>query len=531
MADIELKNVYKKYPNGTVALNGVSFTVKDNEPVVLAGPPGSGKSTVLRIIAGLEEQDCGEIFFSGGLMQGGAKDRDVAMMFENFGLFLNKTVFDNLAYGLRLRKLPALDIENRVKAAAGELQLTDYLYKKAKILGGIMRKKVELGRALVRNPKIFLLDEPLKGLSGKDRTEMRGEILRIVKKLAVPFIYATIDSADAMTFGAKAVVLRDGEVMSIGAPQRLYDAPENLFTAAFFGEPGLNLFKAGLLKEDGKMYVKIGGASVSIPHARARRLFDEAYIGKTVILGVRPEDVHDEEVFIAASPGTLLKATVEFVERFGSDTVLYVNIDGKENPAAVRVDARNNAREGDEITVALDANRIHFFDPESGDSITGVPKKNRIFASLSKDGDGKTALKFGDNVLSPPDGFLPDITDTSVSGVQEEITETDVVLEFEPSSLTEKTAFDASTLERLEKGLPPQEGDFFELNAKVEFTEKYPGFLAAYTVVSGKRGLIVTLLPQDSALCGGMNVTLVGDYERLNITDFKTGERIDRKNR
>ena len=377
MASLLLKGIYKVYPSGVTAVTDFNLDIKDKEFIVFVGPSGCGKSTTLRMIAGLEEISKGELYIDGKLVNDVVpKDRDIAMVFQNYALYPHMTVYDNMAFGLKLRKVPKQIIDERVKEAAAILGITDYLTRKPKALSGGQRQRVALGRAIVREPKVFLLDEPLSNLDAKLRAQMRTEISKLHARLATTFIYVTHDQIEAMTMGTRIVVMKDGFMQQVDTPQNLYDYPINQFVAGFIGTPQMNFFPATLTQSKGKTYVEFVNNKILLPksvEARIRNIEDYANTGKPITLGVRPEDIHEEESFIAASPDTVIKAFVEVVEKLGAETQIYCKLDFKEGEEVssiigdssnmiAKVDSRSLVARGEVMELALDARHIHIFD-------------------------------------------------------------------------------------------------------------------------------------------------------------------------
>ena len=373
MAGLTLKGIYKKYPGGVVAVSDVNLEIRDKEFIVLVGPSGCGKSTTLRMIAGLEEISEGELYIGDRLVNDIApKDRDIAMVFQNYALYPHMTVFDNMAFGLKLRKVPKDEIERKVNEAAKILDLTHLLDRKPKAMSGGQRQRVALGRAIVRSPKVFLLDEPLSNLDAKLRAQMRTEIAKIHKKLGTTFIYVTHDQTEAMTMGDRIVCMKDGFVQQVDTPQHLYENPVNKFVAGFLGSPQMNFIDAVLKEEYGQFIVEFGSEDtktsrgvkyqIIVPESKVN---DELgnYVGKEVILGVRPESIHDEEMYLSNATTGIIDAYVEITEMMGAETYLYLLCEG--NSLTARVSPRSTARPGDDIKVAIDPNRIHIFDKET----------------------------------------------------------------------------------------------------------------------------------------------------------------------
>lgn len=368
MADLQLKHIYKTYAGGVTAVSDFCLDIEDKEFIVLVGPSGCGKSTTLRMIAGLEEITDGEMYIGGKLVNDVApKDRDIAMVFQNYALYPHMTVFDNMAFALKLRKTPKAEINARVHEAAKILDIEHLLDRKPKALSGGQRQRVALGRAIVRNPKVFLMDEPLSNLDAKLRVAMRTEINKLHKKLETTFIYVTHDQTEAMTMGTRIIVMKDGFVQQVDTPTNLYNNPCNMFTAGFIGSPQMNFIDAVLNKKQDGVYLEFNGESIKLPEGKASNPALEPYFGKTVVLGIRPEDLHDEESFIASSAGAVVSAYVDVTEMMGAEYYLYLKI--ADNPFTARVNQRTTAKMGDTIKIAFDTNRIHLFDKETEKTI------------------------------------------------------------------------------------------------------------------------------------------------------------------
>ncbi len=377
MASLSLRSIYKKYPGGVVAVSDVNLEIKDKEFIILVGPSGCGKSTTLRMIAGLEEISEGELYIGDRLVNDVApKDRDIAMVFQNYALYPHMTVFENMAFGLKLRKVPKDEISRKVEEAARILDISHLLDRKPKALSGGQRQRVALGRAIVREPQVFLLDEPLSNLDAKLRAQMRTEISKLHQKLGTTFIYVTHDQTEAMTMGDRIVVMKDGFIQQVDSPQNLYTNPVNLFVAGFMGSPQMNFVDSVLRKSEGKYYVEFGSEDtktsrgkkyqVEVPEAKITEEGDaalDALVDKEIIMGIRPEDIHDEEMFLSAAKTGVVEADVEITEMMGAETYLYLTCEGISLTA--RVDPRSTARPQDTIKVALDANKIHIFDKET----------------------------------------------------------------------------------------------------------------------------------------------------------------------
>ena len=369
MASLSLTNVCKVYPSGFEAVKDFSLEVEDQEFIIFVGPSGCGKSTTLRMIAGLEE-------ISGGTLKIGdkvvndvePKDRDIAMVFQNYALYPHMTVYDNMAFGLKLRKVPKDQIDKAVREAARILDLEKLLDRKPKALSGGQRQRVAMGRAIVRNPKVFLMDEPLSNLDAKLRVQMRSEIASLHNRLKATIIYVTHDQTEAMTLGTRIVVLKDGVIMQVDSPQKLYNEPNNLFVAGFIGSPQMNFIDAVCKVEGERVTLNFEKTSVVLPPAKAKKLIDGGYNGKTVVMGIRPEDIGDSQIEIEAHKDAVFETDVTGYELLGSEVLLYFNVAGTAMTA--KVDSRTTARMGDHITLAIDPEKIHCFDKETELTIT-----------------------------------------------------------------------------------------------------------------------------------------------------------------
>lgn len=370
MASLKLKNIMKKYPGGVVAVNDFNLDIEDKEFLILVGPSGCGKSTTLRMIAGLEEITEGELYIDDKLVNDVApKDRDIAMVFQNYALYPHMSVFENMAFGLKLRKTPKNEIKKRVQEAAKILGIEHLLDRSIKALSGGQRQRVALGRAIVREPKVFLMDEPLSNLDAKLRVQMRTEISKLHQRLQTTFIYVTHDQTEALTMGTRIVVMKDGYIQQVDSPTKLYDKPVNKFVAGFIGNPQMNFINCEAQKVDEDVYLVFGRHKVKLPPAKAKKVEDGGYIDKTVVMGIRPENVHDEEMYIDMfKDDALVTATVDLVERLGSETYLYLTLE--ENMIIARVNPRSKAEVEDKIQLVFDTNRINIFDKETEVTIT-----------------------------------------------------------------------------------------------------------------------------------------------------------------
>ena len=370
MASLSLKNIFKVYPNGVEAVKDFNLEIEDKEFIIFVGPSGCGKSTTLRMIAGLEEITAGELYIGDRLVNDvEPKDRDIAMVFQNYALYPHMTVYDNMAFGLKLRKVPKDQIDKMVREAAKILDLEAYLDRRPKALSGGQRQRVAMGRAIVRNPKVFLMDEPLSNLDAKLRVQMRTEIAKLHQRLGTTIIYVTHDQTEAMTLGTRIVVMKDGVAQQIDTPQNLYDRPNNLFVAGFMGSPQMNFLDAEVKinGEDVKLVIA-EKYEITLPPAKAKKLIDGGYNNRTVTMGIRPEDVYDSQVMIEANPNAVVSSTINVYELLGAEVYLYFDVD--KYPMIARVDPRTTVRPGDEVKFALDVEKIHVFDKETQMTIT-----------------------------------------------------------------------------------------------------------------------------------------------------------------
>ncbi|MGE7183399.1 ABC transporter ATP-binding protein [Peribacillus sp. NPDC006672] len=357
MAELVLDHIFKIYDKKVTAVKDFNLRVADKEFIVFVGPSGCGKSTTLRMIAGLEDISQGDLYIDGKRVNDvPPKDRDIAMVFQNYALYPHMSVYDNMAFGLKLRKTPKAEIKQRVNEAARILGLEELLNRKPKALSGGQRQRVALGRAIVRDAKVFLMDEPLSNLDAKLRVQMRAEIAKLHKRLDTTTIYVTHDQTEAMTMATRLVVMKDGIIQQVGAPKDVYEKPINVFVGGFIGSPAMNFF-TGTLKEG---TIKIGEQTLEIPELKMKMLRDQGYIGKDIILGIRPEDFHNEGTSFTESSNTKLTTQIDVAELMGAEIMLYSTLDGQDFVA--RVDAKNIIQAGEKIELALDMNKAHFFD-------------------------------------------------------------------------------------------------------------------------------------------------------------------------
>lgn len=366
MSSISLKNVYKIFDDGTTAVNDFSLEIADKEFIILVGPSGCGKSTTLRMIAGLEHITKGELKIGDRIVNDVApKDRDIAMVFQSYALYPHMTVYKNMAFGLELRKMSKDEIDKRVREAARVLDIEHLLKRKPKALSGGQRQRVALGRAMVRSPSVFLLDEPLSNLDAKLRTNMRTEIKKLHQRLGTTFIYVTHDQTEAMTMGDRIVVMKDGVIQQVDSPQNLYKNPQNMFVAGFIGSPQMNFLDAEVKSKNGKIFLSLAENELDVTDSFAKTNEIKEYFNKSVKVGIRPEDVTVDNEFIVKNPDKVLTAKLEVSELMGSESYLYLDYSGQKLTA--RVDADSPANETVELGILTD--RIHLFDPNSTSNI------------------------------------------------------------------------------------------------------------------------------------------------------------------
>ena len=369
MASLSLQNVSKIYENGYEAVKDFNLEIEDKDFIIFVGPSGCGKSTTLRMIAGLEDISKGTLRIDNKVVNNvEAKDRDIAMVFQSYALYPHLTVYDNMAFGLKLKKVPKEVIDEKVKYAAKILDLEKLLDRKPKALSGGQRQRVAMGRAIVREPKVFLMDEPLSNLDAKLRVQMRTEISKLHERLGATMIYVTHDQTEAMTLGTKIVVMKDGIVQQVDTPQNLYNYPQNKFVAGFIGSPQMNFIDATVCKNGNKIALKVGDYELELPEAKGKILASSGYIGKTVSMGVRPENVHDINELNEAHTGEEIETTVNVYELLGSEVYLYFNLE--QFPLTARVSPNTPARVGDKVKFKFDMDKVHIFDSETGVTIT-----------------------------------------------------------------------------------------------------------------------------------------------------------------
>ncbi len=366
MASIRLVNVNKTFPGNITVIPGLDLEIKDKEFVILVGPSGCGKSTTLRMIAGLESVSSGELYIGDKLVNDTApKDRDIAMVFQSYALYPHMSVYNNLAFGLKLRGVKKDDIDKKVRQAARMLDIEKYLDRKPRALSGGQRQRVALGRAMVRSPQVFLLDEPLSNLDAKLRGEMRTSISRLHKSLGVTFVYVTHDQVEAMTMADRIVVMKDGVIQQYDTPKNLYHDPVNTFVAGFIGSPRMNLFRAQVEKSKNKIILRVDKYSFEAPITFSKLL--EKYVGQEVSIGIRPEDIHAEEFYFGLENTLRIEAKIDMAEMMGAE--FYAHFELGASKIISRIPSRMSVSENDTVPLAIDLNKIHIFDIETGKTI------------------------------------------------------------------------------------------------------------------------------------------------------------------
>lgn len=364
MARVKLSHIKKRYSADNLVVKDFELDIQDKEFVVFVGPSGCGKTTTLRMIAGLEDITEGDLMIGERRVNDVApKDRDIAMVFQNYALYPHMTVYQIMAFGLKLRKFPKADIDKRVRDAAKILDIEHLLDRKPKALSGGQRQRVALGRAIVREPQVFLMDEPLSNLDAKLRVQMRAEIRKLHQRLQTTFIYVTHDQTEAMTMGDRIVVMQDGIIQQADTPQQVYNHPKNMFVAGFIGSPAMNFLRGEIVQEGSKLYFRAPNVNVLLPEGRYEALRAEGAIGKEMVLGVRPEDLHDDEVIRSTYPEASFKATIEVVEHMGAEVYLHVSTSSQ--TLIARVSSRSLFTHGGKVELAMDLNKIHLFHGDS----------------------------------------------------------------------------------------------------------------------------------------------------------------------
>lgn len=369
MASLSLENIFKIYPNDFEAVKDFSLEIEDKDFIIFVGPSGCGKSTTLRMIAGLEEISKGNLRIDGKVVnEVEAKDRDIAMVFQSYALYPHLTVYDNMAFGLKLKKVAKDEIDKKVRNAAKILDLETLLDRKPKALSGGQRQRVAMGRAIVREPKVFLMDEPLSNLDAKLRVQMRTEIAKLHKRLGATMIYVTHDQTEAMTLGTKIVVMKDGVIQQVDTPQNLYNYPENKFVAGFIGSPQMNFLDGIVEEKDGNVVVRVGKQELILSDEKGKQIIKNGYMGKEVSIGIRPENVSNCYETTEIESSNYIEAIINVYELLGSEVYLYFNVEGF--PMVAIDSAETKARVGDSVKFRFNMEKVHVFDNETGIVIT-----------------------------------------------------------------------------------------------------------------------------------------------------------------
>ena len=486
MADVTLRHVYKVYDGGVRAVNDFDLDIKDREFVVFVGPSGCGKSTTLRMIAGLEEITAGQLFIDGELMnEVEPKNRDIAMVFQSYALYPHMTVYDNMAFGLKLRHTPKEEIDKRVKAAAEILEISELLTRKPKALSGGQRQRVALGRTIVRDPKVFLLDEPLSNLDAKLRVSMRSEITKLHEKLQTTFIYVTHDQTEAMTMGNRIVVMKDGFIQQADTPITLFEDPCNLFVATFLGSPQMNIVDAELFMDGNTLKAKLNGVDnliVAFPDIKAKQLADKSYIGKKVLLGIRPEHVKP-------NPKGELDVFVDVVEHLGDETIVYTKMEGRKDQFIIKTPFNSGLHANEQLKADFDMNHVYMFDANTHKAIMGIPHEDEIPVRINNN-----LIKVGNQELVLDQDFLNHLLDGAFDN--------DVRLAIRP---------DYISLEELPNSLM--------LKAKFEFVEQKTDYQAVFFSLEGVEGYRAIKVKNGEKVALGKEVNLYLPYGRINVYD------------
>ena len=486
MADVTLRHVYKVYEGSVRAVNDFDLNIKDKEFVVFVGPSGCGKSTTLRMIAGLEEITAGQLYIDGELMNDvEPKNRDIAMVFQSYALYPHMTVYENMAFGLKLRHTPKDEIDRRVKAAAEILEISELLSRKPKALSGGQRQRVALGRTIVRQPKVFLLDEPLSNLDAKLRVSMRSEITKLHEKLETTFIYVTHDQTEAMTMGNRIVVMKDGFIQQADTPITLFEDPCNLFVATFLGSPQMNIIDAELFMDGKKLKAKLNGCDdmvVTFPEIKAKQLASASYIGQKVLLGIRPEHVKPNQ-------GDL-NVYIDVVEHLGDESILYTKMKNRKDQFIIKIPFNSKIRANEDTKVEFDMNHVYLFDAESHKAIMGIPHEDEIPARINN-----TILNMGEQQLGLEQDFVGHLLDAAF--------DSDVKLAIKPEYIS---------LEEMPNSL--------KISAKLEFIEQKTDYQAVYFSIKGVDGYFAMKIKNEDKVKLGQMVDLYLPYQRINVYDM-----------
>ncbi len=491
MADVTLRHVYKVYDGGVRAVNDFDLEIKDKEFVVFVGPSGCGKSTTLRMIAGLEEITAGQLYIDGQLMnEVEPKNRDIAMVFQSYALYPHMTVYDNMAFGLKLRHTPKEEIDKRVRAAAEILEISELLTRKPKALSGGQRQRVALGRTIVRDPKVFLLDEPLSNLDAKLRVSMRSEITKLHEKLETTFIYVTHDQTEAMTMGNRIVVMKDGFIQQADTPITLFEDPCNLFVATFLGSPQMNIIDAELFMDGKQLKAKLNGLDnmvVTFTDIKAKQLANKKYIGQKVLLGIRPEHVRPNE-------GDL-KAFIEVVEHLGDESILYCKMENRKDPFIIKIPFNSKIHANEEINVAFNMDHIYMFDADTHKAIMGIPHEDEIPVRINNN-----LMQVGEQDIVLEKDFVDHLLDSAFNA--------DIKLAIKP---------DYITLNKPES----EEEEAIALKGKLEFIEQKTDYQAVYFSLAGLEGYFAIKIANGEKVVLGKEVELYIPYQRVKLYDEK----------
>ena len=483
MADVTLRHVYKVYEGGVRAVNDFDLNIKDKEFVVFVGPSGCGKSTTLRMIAGLEEITAGQLYIDGELMnEVEPKNRDIAMVFQSYALYPHMTVYENMAFGLKLRHTPKDEIDRRVKAAAEILEISDLLTRKPKALSGGQRQRVALGRTIVRDPKVFLLDEPLSNLDAKLRVSMRSEITKLHEKLGTTFIYVTHDQTEAMTMGNRIVVMKDGFIQQADTPITLFEDPCNLFVATFLGSPQMNIVDAELFMDGATLKAKLNGCDdmvVTFPDIKAKQLVNKKYIGQKVLLGIRPEHA-------IPNKGSL-KAYIDVVEHLGDESILYTKMENRKEQFIIKIPFNSKIHSNENINVELNMEHVYLFDIDTHKAIMGIPNEDEIPVKI----DGKV-VNIGDQSLTLDAEYAKHLLDAAYGD--------NVYLAIKPEYISGEE-------------IP----DSLKIKAKLEFVEQKTDYQALYFSLNGVEGYFAMKVKNNEQVELGKEVDLYLPYQKLNV--------------
>ena len=485
MADVTLRHVYKVYEGSVRAVNDFDLNIKDKEFVVFVGPSGCGKSTTLRMIAGLEDITAGQLFIDGELMnEVEPKNRDIAMVFQSYALYPHMTVYENMAFGLKLRHTPKAEIDERVKAAAEILEISELLSRKPKALSGGQRQRVALGRTIVRHPKVFLLDEPLSNLDAKLRVSMRSEITKLHEKLQTTFIYVTHDQTEAMTMGNRIVVMKDGFIQQADTPITLFEDPCNLFVATFLGSPQMNIVDAELFLDGNTLKAKLNGLDnmvVTFPEVKAKQLANKKYIGQKVLLGIRPEHVKPNE-------GDL-PVFIDVVEHLGDESIIYTKMENRKDQFIIKTPFNGKIKANVDTKVSFDMDRVYLFDAETHKAIMGIPAEDELPVTIMD-----KVINIGDQAVVVNEEYFPHLLDNAFNK--------EVFLGFKPEYVSLQ-----------------EEPNSLNLTAKLEFVEQKTDYQAVYFSLKGLDGYFALKMKNDEEVKLGQEVEIYIPYQRINVYD------------